>query len=705
MKPSQNKSTYQDDSSGSEWDVRSILQILGDRTWLLGLCIVLSISLADVYLLVTPKSYASSAILYVEQRDQKVVSIQDVNQQDLESIDMMKTVEQSLTTDDLMLKVIQDNHLATNPDFLPPDPKGYTDDELLKAITQRLKIKVRRGTRLIDVTAESRSPGLSQQMVQSLITEFQQQNLNQRAEIAASANDFLYQQVNKLKAKLEQSESDLETYREKNNAVSLEEKQNIVVDTLKDLNVKLGDARSLRMKLESDVAKYRQAALDPEQIRLISSVAADPAVIDAQNRVADQERVIAGLAQQFRPEHPKYIDAQAQLAQLHDGLNAAILASGAQISTAYDSAVADEQKIQEALKEQEQQAMQLDKIAIPYNVLARTLEADRTLYQSMVTRLGETDITRSLDLLPVRVMAEPRLTEIPVGPKFAIIMALGAFIGIFGGAGLCVFASSLDASMRSVEDAEDALGLQVFASIPQCKKERNRSDIPMVTQPYSSASEAFRSLRTVLELKENAERQVILFTSSSAAEGKTYCAINCAVALSQQGYKTLLIDTDLRNPCVSRRLNLAPAQPGLADCLTGKLKPDQVILRTDVSELYVMASGSRVSYATELITATLMGDLINDPALASYERIVFDTAPVNAVSDALHFATHATEICLVVQAGRTSVNAVQRALIALRIARAKDIGIVLNRIAATRYNPYGYNFRQKETPEGIEAAK
>jgi capsular exopolysaccharide synthesis family protein len=383
------------------------------------------------------------------------------------------------------------------------------------------------------------------------------------------------------------------------------------------------------------------------------------------------------------------------LAQLQDGLKVAILASGAQVSTAYDSALADEQKIQDALKEQEQQALQLDKIAIPYNMLSRTLDADRALYQSMVTRLGETNITRSLDLIPMRVVTEPRLPIEPVGPKFLIVMALGIFAGVFGGAGLCVFVSSLDASMRSVEEAEDALGLQVLASIPQCKKERKQRGIPMVTQPYSAAAEAFRSLRTVLELKEVAERQVILFTSSSANEGKTFCAINSAVALSQQGYKTLLIDTDLRNPCVSKRLNLPSGKPGLTDCLSGKIKADQIILRSSISELYVMTAGSRVSYAAELISGALMGDLLTDPALASYDRIVFDTAPVNAVSDALHFAMHATAVCLVVRAGFTPVNSVQRALTALKIARAKDIGIVLNCIAAVRYNPYGYDFGTK----------
>ncbi len=694
MRTSKTKSTYQDEAAYSVWNVRSLVQILADRAWLPGLCLVVAIGLADIYLLVTPKTYACSAILYVEQRDQKVVSIEEVAQQDLESVDMMKTVEQSLITDDLLFRVINTNHLADNPDFLPQRPRGYTDDEVLKALTQRLKVKVRRGTRLIDITAESRSPELSQKIVKSLIAEYLQQNMNQRAEIATSANDFLYQEVNKLKTKLEKSESDLEAYREQNNAVSLEEKQNIVVDTLKDLNVKLGEARSLRMKLQSDVAEYRNAFSDPLQMRLISSVAADPAVIDAQSRVSDQERVIAGLAQHYRPEHPKYVDAQAQLAQLKSNLNTAILASGAQISTAFDSAYANEQKIEEALKQQEQQAMQLDKIAIPYNVLLRTAEADRSLYQSMITRLKETDITRSLDLIPVRLIAAPRLANEPVGPKTAIVLTLSVFVGIFGGAGLCVFVSSLDASMRSVEEAEDALGLQVLASIPQCKKERKQNGLPMLTQPFSAASEGFRSLRTVLELKEIIDRQVILFTSSSSGEGKTFCAVNCAIALSQQGYKTLLIDTDLRNPSVSKRLNLAPGRPGLTDCLSGKIKSDQIILRTNISELYVITAGSPVSYAAELISGTLMEDLLKDPALASYDRIVFDTAPVNAVSDALHFVKHATEICLVVRAGFTPVNAVHRALMALQGAHAKDIGVVLNRIAAVRYNPYGYSFRK-----------
>jgi capsular exopolysaccharide synthesis family protein len=333
------------------------------------------------------------------------------------------------------------------------------------------------------------------------------------------------------------------------------------------------------------------------------------------------------------------------------------------------------------------------------------VEVDRTLYQSMVTRLGETGITRSLDMMPVRVIDSPRVSSQPVGPKAAIILALSVFIGVFGGTGLCVFVSSLDASMRGVDEAEGALELPVLASIPQCRGDKKGHGLPLLTQPYSAAAEAFRSLRTALELKEVTDRQVILFTSSSSGEGKTFCSINCAVALAHQGYKTLIIDTDLRHPSVGKRLGLPLWQAGLADCLSGKTKPDQVITPTNVEGLSVLTAGTPATNCSELMSAARLTSLLRDATFAGFERIIFDTAPVNAVSDALHLVKHATAICLVVHAGRTPVKAAQRAQVALVGARGKDIGTILNRVPAARYNPYGYNFRKSKLPSGPNEVK
>jgi capsular exopolysaccharide synthesis family protein len=161
----------------------------------------------------------------------------------------------------------------------------------------------------------------------------------------------------------------------------------------------------------------------------------------------------------------------------------------------------------------------------------------------------------------------------------------------------------------------------------------------------------------------------------------------------------LIVDTDLRHPSVGKKLGIAPGQPGLSDCLSGTMAANQVVMETTVPGLFVLAAGSPVPNCGGLMSEKRLADLLSDTVFFSYfERIIFDTAPVNAVSDALHLVKHATSICLVVQAGRTTVNAAQRAHTALAAARAKDIGIVLNRVAPSRYNPYGYSFRESTPP-------
>jgi capsular exopolysaccharide synthesis family protein len=197
-----------------------------------------------------------------------------------------------------------------------------------------------------------------------------------------------------------------------------------------------------------------------------------------------------------------------------------------------------------------------------------------------------------------------------------------------------------------------------------------------------------------LELKEITDRQVLLFTSSSAGEGKTFCAVNCGVAMAQQGYKTLIIDTDLRHPSVGKRLGLAPSQPGLTDCLSGSTTPAKAYASTSVPQLFVLTAGTPVSNCAELMSSGRLAEMLGDEVFFSYfDRIIFDTAPVNAVSDALQFVRHATAVCLVIKAGKTNVAAAQRAQGSLLGVGGKDLGIVLNHVAATRYNPYGYDFR------------
>jgi capsular exopolysaccharide synthesis family protein len=252
--------------------------------------------------------------------------------------------------------------------------------------------------------------------------------------------------------------------------------------------------------------------------------------------------------------------------------------------------------------------------------------------------------------------------------------------------------NSMDTSVRSADEAEQALNLPVIAAVPRLKKTKAAGawkGMPMISEPYSVTAEAFRSLRTVLELKDISDRQVLLVTSAIPDEGKTFCSTNAAVAMAQQGYRTLIIDTDLRNPSIATALHCPDGAPGLADYLTGVRTLEQSIQTGGINGLSIMTAGIGVRNPSELLSGDKLARLFSDPAVARFDRIVLDTAPVNAVSDALLLVKFATSTCLVVRAGYTPVAASQRAYAALVGARVLDAGIVLNCIHTMQYYTYG----------------
>lgn len=680
--------------AGTVWDFRHLLRLMKENARVIVLCTLACLCLAAVYLWVAPRIYASRASILVEQRDKKVVNIQAVDPEDLEAMEVMKTVEQSLQTDEMMLAVIKANHLGDLKEFGGGDAANpVTDDQLIKALTRHVTIKVRRGTRLIDITAKSKDPRLAQAISQSIVDEYLRMDGDQRTGSSSMANNFLLREADRLKRNLETSEHTLQTYREEHNAVSLEDTQNVVVDSLKSINTRLNDARADRMKIEADFNQYKLiGGSDPKALLAIPSIATSPMVLNAQRLVNDQRGEIADLSRRYRAEHPKYIQAQSRLAQLQADYEKTILRAADGVRTAYQSAVENERKLESALKEQEQASSDLNKIAIPYNVLLHNVQADRDMYQSILTRLKETDITKLLEENPIRLIEAPRVTTKPVSPKIPLILFISLFLGMGSGLGICLLLHSMDTSVRTVEEAEQTLNLPVVAAVPRLKKTKAAGTwkgMPMISEPYSVTAEAFRSLRTVLELKDITDRQILLVTSAIPDEGKTFCSTNAAVALAQQGYRTLIIDTDLRNPSVAAALHCPEGAPGLVDFLTGACTLEESIQSTEVNWLSVITAGTGAHNPSELLSGDKLARLFNDAAVAGFERIVLDTPPVNAVSDALNLVKFATSTCLVVRAGHTPARASQRALAALVGARVLDTGVILNCVPTMHYYTYG----------------
>ena len=206
-------------------------------------------------------------------------------------------------------------------------------------------------------------------------------------------------------------------------------------------------------------------------------------------------------------------------------------------------------------------------------------------------------------------------------------------------------------------------------------------------------------------LGPEAERKVFLFTSALPSEGKSFSSANYSLALAQQGHRVLLIDGDLRRPSLHKIFlsaqpqDLSEEAPGVVDYLVGAtdlagavrsvsggrleansfLGDKSHIVAATAGQLFVLTGGRRAPNPAELLSGESFARLVADAA-RTFDRVVIDSAPVLAVSDTLLMTQFVQTVCVVVRAGKTPRNAVQRALGMLTGAGGRPAGIILNRL-------------------------
>jgi polysaccharide biosynthesis transport protein len=724
-------------------DFHRLIYLLRAKAWIIVAIASAVLFAAAAYIIWTPKIYESKAVVQVHQEAQKIVNIASVSEDKPETNDYLNSVAQAFTSRKLMLRVIRSTGLDKDPLFAPAKADGspYTEIELADLMSAKVAVWVRRNTRLLDIVVSDIDPKVAQMLAAAFVKEFLRETFEQRRELSRVANEFLKNEAKELQARLEEAERKLQIYKEENKAVSLEERQNIIVEKLQELNTAATEAKNSRLRLEADLAQVKR--IDPANVDgllRIASVTKIPQVSLVREQLLKAENQFATMKKNYLPRHPRYIAAKEAIANFKEALADALSKAGDTLEREYEAARQSEEKLTQFLQEQEQKAMELNRIAIPYNVLQRDVASDRALFESVTLRLKETHITSGMDSPLFRVIEEPLVASYPSKPRKKYILALALVMGLTLGAGTVVGLDAIDGSLRTVDEAESYLELPALASIPKLRatgvnspknfskrgsvptngaekmvnqrkfgaahvvdfserllgkirvghangsepagKEKDESH-PLVLAENSSSeqAEAFRTLRaSVSLLDKEAEYCSFLFTSAIPSEGKTFTCLNFAASLAQQGFNTVIVDADLREPRLKQAL-LPEADPvaGLTELLSGQISLADALHSTEHCNLVLLPAGHTSVDPAQLLWNKTFGRLIDD-LLRDFDRVVIDSPPVNAVSDVLLIAEDAQATILVVQAGRTPKRAVLRAVTQLQKARARITGFVFNRL-------------------------
>jgi succinoglycan biosynthesis transport protein ExoP len=318
-------------------------------------------------------------------------------------------------------------------------------------------------------------------------------------------------------------------------------------------------------------------------------------------------------------------------------------------------------------------------------------QRDRLLQRLALT---QSELPRLSAIDPGDILQTAPLPTSPASPNTVSNLVLALLGGLGLGIGLAFLREKLDDRLRGRADLEDSIDAPVLAVIPKIPawKSKDNPYLVTVTEPKSSASEAYRTLRTSM-LFSAAQRgvQTILVASASAGEGKTTTASNLAVVLANAEKRVILLEADLRRPRTHRFFKVG-GRAGLVNVLADEIKTWDALVDPGIENLRILPSGPIPARPAEILGSELMGELLSDlRGVADF--IIIDTAPVLAVSDALALAPLADGILFVADAESTSRGAVAHAREQLDQVGGEILGAVLNGFDPSKARSYQYAYR------------
>ncbi len=590
----------------------------------------------------------------------------------------------------------------------------------LGAFLGSLSVKRVPNSRLMDINYEANSPELAAQVVNAHIRNFIDQNRRSHYDATTAATTWLTDQLDELKIKVKNSEDARLDYERKNQIWEVDDKQNITTQRLSELNRQLIDAQSDRMKKQSmyDFAKQGDADIVP-QIR------DSAAVQDLLRRRADLNGQYTEAIAQYGPNFPKVQRLQSQVKEIDQNLEREKKAVVARLGSEFHEAQQREELLTRTLDQQKSEANLMSERMVQYNILKRDAEADKALYDGLLTKLKEAGISSALQSSNIRVVDPAMIPSTPARPAKTRNVTLAFLVGLVGGVGLALLREYMDNTVKTPDDIETLSRLPSLAVVPAFQdsegdtpRRRSLADslgnghsrhVELVAQhlPKSQMSEAFRALRTALLLSQAGHPpQVILVTSALPREGKTTAAANLAVTLAQLGDRTLLIDADLRKPGVGRLLNLnGNKYAGLSSYLAGVSSLDLVTVQHPaIPNLSAIPTGPLPPNPADLLSSHRLADAIAE-LRTKFKFIVIDTPPVMAATDAVILSVKADGVIMVVRSGETPKEAFSRTRDLLMSVNCRLLGVVLNAVDSSapdyyysyRYYPYSYGYGPQDS--------
>ncbi len=729
----------QKDIIEQEIHLRDYLQVALRRKWIIIVSFITVLTLATLHSFKTTPIYQASAQLQIDKENPNVVSFEEVMTMDSTDIQFYQTQYKILASKYLAQRVIDSLNLKNNPEFKSDEgSKGFSirgflsslfrkdsqgsdkDDKkarlaeesrLLKAYLGRLSVEPIRNSRLVDIRFNGYNPVEITKIINKHAAEYRLRNLEVRFAASHDAAEWLQKQIFVKREALEKSETALQLYKEKEKIVSLEDKQNIIIQKLEDLSTEFTVAKTERMQLETLYNLAEEYSEDYEKQESMPGVMHSELIRQLKKEYSTLSAEVEKLSQRYGKNYPAMKRAIAQKNELKTRIVEETVKIINSIETKYKMALSKEKNLSKALEDQKEVALELNRKAIAYGSLRRDTEGERAMYDILLKRLKEADITGDLQTSNISIVGPATAPITPIKPRKKMNILLGMIVGLGMGIALVFFLEYLDNTIKSPEDIEAYLKIPLLGVLShvnvQSKGKSATSELIVHEMPKSVFAEAVRNIRTsVMFSIIDTSRKLIMVTSATQGEGKTFVASNLAAVIASTGKKTLLVDTDLRKPRVNKVFSVEK-NPGLCNHLLGEIELESIIKSTQVPNLSIVTCGNIPPNPSEIMHSAVMEKFCN-AIRERFDMVIFDTPPAMTVTDAIILSSIVDGVIITIKSGSTVKDTAKRCVSQITTNKGEMLGAVVNEVDITRggyyyhyyahYYKYGYS-SEKEWEE------
>jgi succinoglycan biosynthesis transport protein ExoP len=706
-------------------DLRHYFAIFKKYIWRVSsLAFLVALLTAVIALNITP-IYRSTATLLIESQQNKAVSFAEVYGLDSNRKEYYLTQFEILKSRTIAQTVIQKLNLKEHPDFiakpsiirtftksikesLPFIPKkqaatlSIAEQEqkqlqaLVSAFTKRLTISPVRKTQLVHISFQSSDPQLAALVANTVGEVYIEQHLIGKMGVTKEASGWLTTRLSDLRIRLDESEYKLQQYLESENLIDISGVLGLISKELEQTSVQLVVARNEKNKLESIIRVTDEYGRDNlEVLQSIPEITSHRVIQDIKKTVVTVELKLSDLSGVYGPKHPKLIAAKAELASVQKNLSLQVQRLVKGVQKEFNTSKRNIQALEIELTRIKKVYREITAKEYEYRKLSREVETNRNIYDTFFSRAKETEVTSDFNSAVARFTDRAYKTTKPIKPNKPLLVIL-AFIATFGfGLVIAFVLDALNDTFKTASDIESKLSQRMLGLLPLVALKKNAALMVhyFFEKDATKFSESVRTLRTSFVLTQlDKESKIVEITSTVPGEGKTTTATNLAFSLAQVE-KTILIDADMRKPSICKRFNIPLYHPGLSNLIAGTEKFADCIYHDDKSGLTVMPCGQIPSNPLELLLSPKFA-VILEHLKKSYDRIIIDTPPVQAVSDSLVIAQQSDAIIYVVKSDDTRIGAVQEGIGRLINLNVNIAGVVLNKVdikkMASNENYHGY---------------